>query len=331
MCVCVCLSRVDGSAVQASKSSRGTSGVRISRGWDPSHRALPPPKAFLHKTNAEPDPWWPRGKDRAALPRPASSALLCGEFDNTAQVHFTPATPGFTPNASRSPPLRVQIEAERQAGSNFTLRQARLAGHQPADSVPRAVNPLSPPPTPPSSETSRRAAAGVWILEESATPPETGVTSKPLLLCFEPQGDTAVLHSFKWPATVEPEATAPPVGETCGAGKVLTRSRGASQGFATTTPIFGSTLRRSRVPWLHPGTVYPPWRGILHQAPARPPALLPISSPDHPTHPDLHGGCSPLPKPGMVFARGNPHPHGTHRDGEPHQQRHSPHSVRHPA
>ena len=148
VCVCVRLSRVDGSAVQASKSSRGTSGVgNQSRMGPKSIARFLRPKAFLHKTNAEPDPWWPRGKGPCS---PSATgvlaALLCGEFDNTAQVHFTPATPNFTPSTPHAAhPFVSRLKPNDRPGSNFTLTPSTSRGSSTRGfGTPRAVNPLSP-------------------------------------------------------------------------------------------------------------------------------------------------------------------------------------------
>lgn len=84
------------------------------------------------------------------------------------------------------------MEAERQAGKQV---------HPYAKHISRVVNPRI-------RNLPASHAAGCWILEESyyTAPGEEDTTSKPLLLYFEPQGDTTVLHSYKWPAAIEPKA-----------------------------------------------------------------------------------------------------------------------------
>ena len=154
---------------QAQKSSRGVSGVGSASRMGPiSIKRFVRPKGFLHKTNADPDPWWPREgpalSDRSTFTATALLAeMLCGDFDNKAQV-----------------------EKEKADGSQT---------HPHAKHVTRVVNQRI-------QNLPQKYAKGLWLLEESyyTAPGATEVTVKPLLLYFEADGNTAVLHSYKWPA-----------------------------------------------------------------------------------------------------------------------------------
>ena len=201
-------------------SPRGApQGSGISRGWDPSRsRASSAPRLSSTKPTQSRTHGGRGGKDRAALPRPASSQRFSVASLTTQRRYTSHQRRLVSPLQRLTQPTPSCPDRSRTTGREATspLRQARLAGHQPADSVHLAPStPYSPtnPRHPVLRNLPASHAAGVWILEESYyTPPETdAVTSKPLLLYFEPQGDTAVLHSFKWPATIEPEATAPPL------------------------------------------------------------------------------------------------------------------------